>query len=285
MHELLSVHSGEELDCVRKAGKLCEDAMNAMIARAKPGTTEYELRAAAAAAIMDGGGDVDFLIIGTTPMANPALVFGSPRPSGRKLAKGDIINMELAAGYRGYTAQIGSPICIGPPTDMVRKFWDEIALPGFELMAKEIKPGNSVDKIHEAGKFFRHKGVQSRPIHAHGIDIITDGPHVFTGGVHAEAFETGVQARHGIHGRAEPDQRRRQFRHLPRPHLHRHRNGKRMRRHVPVGDRGGVAVGVIARGRRRRSNPAAGQARFGVASSRRPKRRTRPNSRWRKLVH
>lgn len=189
MHELLSVHSAEELDCVRKAGKLCEDAMNAMMARAKPGATEYELRAAAAAAILEGGGDIDFLIIGSTPMANPALVFGSPRPSGRRLAKGDIINMELAAGYRGYTAQIGSPICLGPPTDMVKRFWDEIALPGFEMMAREIKPGNPVEKIREAGTFFRRMGVQSRPIHAHGIDIITDGPHVFTDGVHGEPFE------------------------------------------------------------------------------------------------
>ena len=37
MHELLSVHSAEELDCIRKAGQLCEDAMNAMLARARPG--------------------------------------------------------------------------------------------------------------------------------------------------------------------------------------------------------------------------------------------------------
>ena len=74
-------------------------------------------------------------------MTNPAQVFGNPRPSGRVLRKGDIINMELAAGYRGYTAQIGSPICIGPPTDMVKRFWDEIALPGFEKMAASIKPG------------------------------------------------------------------------------------------------------------------------------------------------
>jgi len=55
-------------------------------------------------AILEGGGDIDFLIIGSTPMADPAMVFGNPRPSGRVLAKGDIINMELAAGYRGYTA-------------------------------------------------------------------------------------------------------------------------------------------------------------------------------------
>src|SRR5712675_2637061 len=95
MHELLSVHSAEELDCIRTAGKLCEDAMKALVARAKPGVTEYQLRAAAGAAIMEGGGDIDFLIIGSTPMADPAQVFGNPRPSGRVLAKGDIINMEL----------------------------------------------------------------------------------------------------------------------------------------------------------------------------------------------
>jgi Xaa-Pro aminopeptidase len=189
MHELLSVHSAEELDCIRRAGKLCEDAMNAMVERARAGVTEYQLRAAAGAAILEGGGDIDFLIIGSTPMANPAQVFGNPRPSGRVLAKGDIINMELAAGYRGYTAQVGSPICIGPPTDMVKRFWDEIALPGFEKMAAEIKPGNPLEAIREAGKFFRQKGVQSRPIHAHGIDLITDGPHVFCEHVHAEPFE------------------------------------------------------------------------------------------------
>jgi Xaa-Pro aminopeptidase len=189
IHELLSIHSPEELDCVRKAGTLCQRAMEAMAERAKPGVTEYELRAAAGAAILEGGGDIDFLIIGSTSMANPAMVFGNPRPSGRKLARGDIINMELAAGYRGYTAQVGSPICLGPPTDMVRKFWDEITLPGYQRMAAEIKPGNTVEAVQAAGKFFRQMGVQSRPIHAHGIDLITDGPHVFCEHIDAEPFE------------------------------------------------------------------------------------------------
>src|SRR5678815_3779607 len=73
MHELVVVHSEEEPNCVRKAGALCP-------------------RAAAGAAILDGGGDIDFLIIGSTPMANPALVFGNPRPSQRRLQQGDIIN-------------------------------------------------------------------------------------------------------------------------------------------------------------------------------------------------
>src|ERR1700678_282806 len=189
IHELLSGHSNEELDCVRVAGKLCENAMNAMAARAKPGVTEYELRAAAGAAILEGGGDIDFLIIGTTPMANPALIFGNPRPSGRVLQKGDMINMELAAGYRGYTAQIGSPICVREPTEMVRKFWDEITLPGYRRIVAEIAPGRRVENMRQASKFFRENGYQSRPTQVHGIDLVTDKPHVVAEHVSAEKFE------------------------------------------------------------------------------------------------
>jgi len=203
MHELVVVHSEEELRCVRKAGMLCQHAMEAMVARAKPGVPEYELRAAAGAAILDGGGDIDFLIIGTTPMAEPAMVFGNPRPSQRKLKQGDIINMELAAGYNGMSAQIGSPITLGPPTEMVRKFWEEITLPGYKKIVAEIKPGNATDNMRLASRFFRENGVQSRPTQVHGIDIVTDKPHVFA--ERTEAGEIDKVLKPGMVIMAEPN--------------------------------------------------------------------------------
>jgi Xaa-Pro dipeptidase len=203
LHELLSIHSAEELDCVRKAGVLCQNAMTAMVERARPGVKEYELRAAAGAAILEGGGDIDFLIIGSTPMADPAMVFGNPRPSARVLAKGDIVNMELAAGYRGYTAQIGSPICLGEPTDMVRKFWDDIALPGYQRIIAQMQPGKPMQDMLEASKFFRQSGVQSRPTQCHGIDLVTDKPHISAEHVSAEAFETVLKP--GMVIMAEPN--------------------------------------------------------------------------------
>jgi Xaa-Pro aminopeptidase len=178
LHELVCVHSAEELDCVRKAGQLCQKAMESIVARAAPGVKEYELRAAAGSAILEDGGDIDFLIIGSTPMANPAMVFGNPRPSSRTLSKGDIIIMELAAGYRGYTAQIGSPVCVGEPTPMVRAFWEEIVLPGYHRIVAEIAPGKPAENMRLAAKFFRDKGLQSRPTQCHGIDLVTDHPHV-----------------------------------------------------------------------------------------------------------
>jgi Xaa-Pro dipeptidase len=189
MHELLSVHSAEELDCIRRAGRLCQQAMEALVDRAAPGVTEAQLRAAAASAILENGGDVDFLIIGSTPMSAPSLVFGNPRPSGRKLREGDIVVMELAAGYRGYTAQIGSPVCLGDPTPEVRRFWDEVVLPGYLGMVDQIGPGNPMEKLREAGRYFRDKGAQSRPLHVHGIDLVSSNPHVFTDHVAAEPFE------------------------------------------------------------------------------------------------
>ena len=139
--------------------------------------------------VMLVGGDIDFLIIGSTPMSDPAQVFGNPRPSWKKLADGDMILMELAAGYRGYSAQVGSPICVGEPLEPIRRFWDEIAKPGFVKMAAEIKPGNPVDALRIAGQFFRENGVQSRPIHCHGIDLVSDGPHVFVDHIDVEPFE------------------------------------------------------------------------------------------------
>jgi Xaa-Pro aminopeptidase len=189
MHELLSVHSGEELDAIRTSGKLCQIALEAVAERARPGVTDAQLRAAVAGAVMDRGGELDFTILASTPMDDPSVIFGNPRPSGRVLQRGDIIINELAIGYRGYAAQIGSPICIGPPTDAVKRFWDEIVLPGFERIVAEIAPGKPVENMRIAAQFFREHGVQSRPVHCHGIDLVTDGPHVFQDHIGVEPFE------------------------------------------------------------------------------------------------
>src|SRR5256714_9944444 len=59
LHKLLVIHSEEELACVRKAGVLCQNAMEAIVARARSGVEEHELRAVAGAAILEGCGGID----------------------------------------------------------------------------------------------------------------------------------------------------------------------------------------------------------------------------------
>lgn len=191
-HDLLRVKSDEELACVRVAGQLCADAFEAMVDAARPGATEEDLRAAAAGAIYNGGGDVDFLIIASTSTHEPHAVFGSPRASKRELRAGDIIINELAAGYRGYTAQIGLPIFVGEPEPAARRFFEDVTLPGYLKLAELIKPGTSTEEIRQAGQFFREQGHQSRPILLHGIDLVTGPPHIFVDHTDEDVLEPGM---------------------------------------------------------------------------------------------
>ncbi|MDR7555241.1 MAG: Xaa-Pro peptidase family protein [Armatimonadota bacterium] len=185
-HEFLVVKSAEELARVRRAGELCAAALLAMVDAARPGVTEWELKAAAASAMLKGGGEVDFVIVGATPMDAPRMVFGNPRPSGRRLERGDIVLNEVAAGYEGYTAQMGVPICVGPPSDRVRRIFDEVVLPGFQLLAGELRPGNTFQAMARHAGFFRAHGYQSRPIILHGLDLVTHAPEVRVDGAHGD---------------------------------------------------------------------------------------------------
>ncbi len=57
--------------------------------------------------------------------------------------------------------------------------------------------------MRHASKFFRDKGVQSRPVQVHGIDIVTDKPHVFA--ERTEADEIDKVLKPGMIIMAEPN--------------------------------------------------------------------------------
>jgi Xaa-Pro aminopeptidase len=79
------------------------------------------------------------------------------------------------------------PVFVGEPESSARRFFEEVTLPGFLLMAEQIGPGKSMEDVQRAGRFFRERGHQSRPILLHGIDLVTSAPHVFV-----EETEEGI---------------------------------------------------------------------------------------------
>lgn len=162
------------------AGELVVKALEALIETARPGVTEYQLAAAATYAIMKGNGRVHLMMIGSTSMENPTLVFPNPIPSERVLQEGDIILNEMVATYKGYSAKIGHPITIGSPTEYADQFFKEVVLGGFKALEATLMPGNKLEDIQEAGSYFREAGAQSRPVLVHGIDMITALPFIYT---------------------------------------------------------------------------------------------------------
>ncbi len=193
-HELMFLHSEEEVRFMRKAGALLDRAIEAMAARAAVGVTEAQLEASAVHAMMDGGGFPHLHIIAVTSMEKPNAVFGNPRPSLRALREGDIIVSELGAMYQGTSAQAGNPIVFGEPTPFVQEFFYEVVLPGYKLMEAALQPGNTLEDVRLAGGlYFREKGHQSRPLHIHCIDIVSEGPRMGPDWVHNDGYDEVLQ--------------------------------------------------------------------------------------------
>ena len=84
---------------------------------------------------------------------------------------------------------------------MVRKFWEDITLPGNRRIVAEITPAKPAEAMRQASKFFRDKPVA--PDQVHGIDLVTDKPHVVAEHVSAEKFEEVLKS--GMVIMAEPN--------------------------------------------------------------------------------
>lgn len=188
LHELTYLHSDEELAAMTRAGQLAVDAFEAVVATAKPGVREYELSAAAAHAMLAGGGDVHLTMVTSTAMDDPRAVYPAPRASGRVLQAGDVIINELSARYLGWSAKLGHPITIGEPTPEVADFHRR-SVTVFREFEDVIGPGVDLQDVLEAAGEFRRNGLQCRAMVLHGIDMVTAGPKVFAERVAANDYD------------------------------------------------------------------------------------------------
>jgi Xaa-Pro aminopeptidase len=194
LHELTYRKSPEELRAMAKAGEFAIKALEAVKATAKPGVREYQLAGAVANAVLSAGGRYHLLMIGSTSMHDPKIIFPNPNPSARVLKEGDIILAELAMSYMGYSAKIGHPVSIGKPTEQYRAFFKDVVLGGFNDVAALLKPGTTLEEVRKVGAHtFRSRGGQSRPTIMHGLDLITSVPFVRCDRIRAEPYETTMQ--------------------------------------------------------------------------------------------
>ena len=80
LHELTYRKSPEEIRAMARAGELAIKAQLAVAATARPGLREYQLAAAATHAVLDGGGQVHLLMLGSTSMQDPRLILITSLP-------------------------------------------------------------------------------------------------------------------------------------------------------------------------------------------------------------
>ena len=103
--------SENELACHRKAFKVAEKAVQAMLNEMKPGMTEFQAIGIAQREIYANGGEYEghsLYCFGGDRSSN-----GISRPTYNKLKKNEIIQLNIGARVSGYSCSIGLPVWFG----------------------------------------------------------------------------------------------------------------------------------------------------------------------------
>ncbi|MCL4765007.1 MAG: Xaa-Pro peptidase family protein [Hyphomicrobiaceae bacterium] len=141
------VKSETELAYVRRSAELADQALEAMLAAARPGAFEGDIAAAGAVPILAGGGD--------PPPSGPVLGSGDrallirSATGFRHLDLVDQLTMEFAASYRHYCACLMRTIAIGRGRDRQRQMFD-VTREALAAMTEAARPGRPLGEIDDA---------------------------------------------------------------------------------------------------------------------------------------
>ena len=167
------VKSEEEVEWLRRAATLTDDAMRAVASAAVPGTSEVELVAAGEAAYRARGGMPRIMFLRSMAMDEPNGCLPAQNPSGRRLRPGDVVITELSASYWGYTGQLHRPIFVeAKPTPRWARMV-EAATDAYHGIAEALRPGATEADVIAAAEPVRAAGfaIYDDLVHGYGVDI------------------------------------------------------------------------------------------------------------------
>ncbi|MHB9036691.1 MAG: M24 family metallopeptidase [Armatimonadota bacterium] len=111
MYEMRMIKSPNEIALLREAFRICELAVDEVLAKIKPGMTELQVVGIAQEAMYRHGAEYEAHPTYVLSGVNSAHAIG--RPGHKVIQKGELIQLNIGARVGGYSPSIGVPICLG----------------------------------------------------------------------------------------------------------------------------------------------------------------------------
>jgi Xaa-Pro aminopeptidase len=141
-----SVRSPREIALLREVGRITADAMRAAVEAIDVGKTESEIVAVANHTIAsEGGHGVGF----------PTIVNSGPKsglkhsyPTARKIARGDMVYLDMGAVRFGYQSDMSRTVVVGGADELQREVLDVIEK-AYDTLTGMMRPGVRVSRLVE----------------------------------------------------------------------------------------------------------------------------------------
>jgi len=148
------IKSASEIEALAAAGRVTDAVTEAVMARLRAGQSELEVSLALGAAIAAAGATLAF----------PSLVQSGPNsalphalPSGRRLAKGDLVLLDFGAASDGYLADTTRMAVVGDP-DARQKEIHALVLAAHDAAVEAVRPGITTGAVDAAAREVITKG-------------------------------------------------------------------------------------------------------------------------------
>jgi Xaa-Pro aminopeptidase len=166
---LRQVKSAEEIEWVRTAAAMTDDAVRALHERAGPGVSEVELADVVERAYVARGGTTHIHYLGATSMQQPDLCVPRQYPAARSLRAGDVLLCEISASHWDYTGQLLRTFTIeAQPTPLYRELHD-VADAAFDAILAVLRPGATASELVDAAGLIDDAGFTIRDDLVHGF--------------------------------------------------------------------------------------------------------------------
>ncbi|MFS0689716.1 Xaa-Pro peptidase family protein [Sporosarcina sp. 179-K 8C2 HS] len=177
VEKLRLVKSADEIEVLKQAAKIADDAFSHICTFIKPGVTELEVSNELEMFMRKQGAASSSFDIIVASGERGALPHGVA--SEKVIQSGEMITLDFGALYNGYISDITRTVAVGEPSEKMKEIY-EVTLAAQELALEKIKPGmTGIEADAIARDYIKSKGYGDAFGHStgHGIGLeVHEGP-------------------------------------------------------------------------------------------------------------
>lgn len=163
------IKSTEEIDWIRVAAGMTDDAVHALQAGAAPGVDERQLSDLVERAYVPRGGSTHIHYFSATSMSEPAMSVPAQYPSTRRLSAGDALVCEISAAYWEYAGQLLRTFTVADEPSALYRELHDVADAAFDVIAERLRPGATAAELVAASAVIEDAGFTIRDDLVHGF--------------------------------------------------------------------------------------------------------------------